>query len=109
MRFKYASTSTCVPGKDKNILTGSEISCNNVQEQTHLQLDCPVSAYRAASVSKIDKIISLFCKRAVPKRQYSAKEPYDSIESINRSHSVADVHHPPRKSKKYSLAEFHVC
>ena len=31
--------------------------------------------YGVASVSRIDKIIGLFCKRALYKRRYSAKKP----------------------------------
>ena len=40
---------------------------------------CPTScatSYGVASVSRIDKIISLLCKRALQKRRYSAKETY---------------------------------
>ena len=33
-----------------------------------------------ASVSRIDTIIGLFCKRDLQKRQYSAKETYDLID-----------------------------
>jgi hypothetical protein len=33
--------------------------------------------YGVASVSRIDKIIGLFCKRALSKRRYSAKETYN--------------------------------
>jgi len=36
-------------------------------------------AYRVASVSRIDKMINLFCKRALSKRRYSAKETYKFI------------------------------
>ena len=45
--------------------------------------------YGVASVSKIDKIIGLFCKRALQKRQYFAKETYNSKEPTNRSHPIA--------------------
>jgi len=39
-----------------------------------------------ASVSRIDEIIGLFCKRALYKRRYSAKETYTLIDPTNRSH-----------------------
>jgi len=38
------------------------------------------------SVSRIGNIIGFFCKRALSKRRYSAKEAYNWIESIDRSH-----------------------
>jgi len=47
--------------------------------------DC---CYGVASVSRIDKIIGLFCKRALQKRHYSAKETYNLIDSTNRSHPI---------------------
>jgi len=42
-----------------------------------------------ALVRRIDKIIGLFCKRALQKRQYSAKETYNFIDPTNRSHPIA--------------------
>ena len=42
--------------------------------------------YGVALVSRIDKIICLFCKRDLWKRQYSAKETYNSIDPTDRSH-----------------------
>jgi len=50
-----------------------------------------------ALVSRIDKFIGLFCKRALQKREYSAKETYDLIDPTDRSHpiygkSVCDVY-----------------
>jgi len=41
-----------------------------------------------ALVSRIDKIIGLFCKRALQKRQYSAKETYNFIDPTDRSHAI---------------------
>ena len=37
-----------------------------------------------ATVSRLLKIIGLFCKRAIQKRRYSAKETYDFEEPTNR-------------------------
>ena len=42
-----------------------------------------------ASISRLLKIIGLFCKRALQKRLYSAKETYDFKEPTNRSHPIA--------------------
>ena len=45
--------------------------------------DCGV-----ATVSRPLKIIGLFCKRALDKRLYSAKETYNFKEPTSRSHSI---------------------
>jgi len=44
--------------------------------------------YGLASASRIDKIIGLFCKRALQKRQYSAKETCNFIDPTDCSHSI---------------------
>jgi len=44
--------------------------------------------YGVASISRLLKIISLFCKRALQKRRYSAKETYIFKEPTNRSHPI---------------------
>jgi len=41
-----------------------------------------------ASVSRIDKMIGLFCKRALSKKRYSGKETYDLINPTDRSHPI---------------------
>jgi len=41
-----------------------------------------------ALVSKIEKITGLFCKRALQKRRYSAKETYNLIDPANGSHPI---------------------
>jgi len=46
------------------------------------------SRYGVALVSRIDKVIGLFCKRALQKSQYSAKETYDLIDPTIRSHPI---------------------
>jgi len=48
------------------------------------------SQYGVATVSRIDKIRSLFCKRALLKRRYSAKETYNSIDPTDRSHPIPE-------------------
>ena len=40
-------------------------------------------SFGVASVSRIDKIVGLFCKRALSNRQYSAEETYNSIDPTN--------------------------
>ena len=40
-------------------------------------------------VSRIDKILGLFCKRALIKRRYSAKETYNLIDPTDRSHPIS--------------------
>ena len=47
-----------------------------------------VNRYEVATVSRLLKIIGLFCKRALLKRLYSAKETYDFKEPTNRSHVI---------------------
>ena len=44
--------------------------------------------YGVATISRPLKIKGLFCKRALLKRRYSAKETYDLIEPTNRSHPI---------------------
>ena len=47
-----------------------------------------IHTYGVATVSRINKNISLFCKRALLKRQYSAKETYYFIDPTHRSHPI---------------------
>jgi len=44
--------------------------------------------YGVASTSTLLRIIGLFCKRALQKRRYSAKETYNFKEPTNRSHPI---------------------
>jgi len=48
-------------------------------------------SYGVALVSRIDKIIGLFCKRALQTSQYSAKETYNFIDSTIRSHPIVPI------------------
>ena len=45
-------------------------------------------SYEVATVSRIDKITGLFCKRALSKRRYSAKETYNFIDPTDRSQPI---------------------
>ena len=44
--------------------------------------------FGVASLSRIDQMIGLFCKRALEMRQDSAKETYDFIDPTDRSHPM---------------------
>ena len=44
--------------------------------------------YGVATISRLLKIIGLFCKRALKQRQYSAKEIYNFKEPTNHSHPI---------------------
>jgi len=45
--------------------------------------------YEVAMISRLPKNIGLFCKRALYKRLYSAKETYIFEEPTNNSHSIS--------------------
>ena len=47
-----------------------------------------VLSYGVATISRLLKIIGLFCKRALWKRRYSAKETYNIKEPTYRSHPI---------------------
>ena len=44
--------------------------------------------YGVATVSRILKMIGIFCKRALQKRRYSAQETYNFKEPTNHSHPI---------------------
>jgi len=44
--------------------------------------------YGVATLSRIDKIVGLFCKRALYKRRYSAKETCHFIDPTDHSHPI---------------------
>jgi len=52
---------------------------------------CRLQNYGVALVTSIDKIVGLFCKRDLQKRQYSAKETYYFIDAIDRSHPIGHM------------------
>jgi hypothetical protein len=60
-----------------------------------------VEFYGVAATSRLLKIIGLFCKRALLKRRYSAKETYSFKEHTNRSHPI-----PPGHCLKMRLVTF---
>jgi len=48
----------------------------------------PYTSYGVATISRLLKIIGLFCKRALQKRRYSAKKTYHFKEATTRSHPI---------------------
>ena len=57
--------------------------------RTRRQLLMSLYDYGVALVSRIDKMIGLFCKRALYKRRYSAKETCHFIDPTDRSHPIS--------------------
>jgi len=56
---------------------------------THTEDSCVwAMAYGVATISRLLQIIGVFCKRALWKRLYSAKETYNFKEPTRRSHSI---------------------
>ena len=53
-------------------------------------------SYEVAMISRLPKNIGLFCKRALLKRRYSAKETYNLKEPTNRSHPISWIMLPMR-------------
>ena len=48
-----------------------------------------IGRYQVATISRLPKIIGLFCKRALYKRLYSAKETYTFKEPTDHSHHIS--------------------
>ena len=65
-----------------------------------VQLRC---SYGVAATSRLLKIICLFCKRDLSKRQYSAKETYNFKEPTNRSHPFVALR-PKEIASVYGVA-----
>jgi len=57
--------------------------------------------YGVATVSRIDKFKGLFCKRALLKRRYSAKETHNFVDPTDRGHSISNDH------RDYSVCAAH--
>jgi len=53
-----------------------------------------VFAYGVATISRLLKIVGLFCKRALQKRPIISRETYNFKEPTNRSHPIT-VGPPP--------------
>jgi len=55
--------------------------------------------YGVAPISKLPKIIRLFCKRALQKRLFSAKDTHNFKEPSNRSHPISPTRYIFSKSQ----------
>ena len=62
---------------------------------------CAGCRYGVATISRLLKIMFLFCKRALWKRRYSAKETYKLKESTDRSHPISPVTHMNESCRTY--------
>ena len=56
-----------------------------------------MAVYGVATTSRLLEIIGLFCKRALSKRLYSAKETYNFQEPTNRSHPMGTLYRVTRR------------
>jgi len=65
-----------------------------------------MTTHGVATISRLLKMIGLFCKRALLKRRYSAKETYNFKEPTNRSHPIADLADFWGKTKKHFELQF---
>jgi len=63
-----------------------------------------VYTYGVATISRLLKIIGLFCKRALYKRLYFAKETYNFKETTNRGHPILECMY---RYKLYQYAVTH--
>ena len=77
----YSTTYRCVMSQHINE------SCHNMSTSSITTYQCSIS-YGVATISRLLKTIGLFCKRALQKRRYSAKETYDFKEPTNRRHPI---------------------
>ena len=72
-----------------------KVQCRNLfcrADKVHTFNRLQTSAYYGvASSSRLLQIIGLFCKRALYKRRYSAKETYNFKEPTNRTHPISYV------------------
>jgi len=68
--------------------------------------------YGVATISRLLKMIGLFCKRALYKRSYSAKETYHFMEPTNRSHPIGhacDTTHSYMSDTTHSYMTGRIC
>jgi len=65
--------------------------------------------YGGSTASRINKIVGLFCKKTLQKRQYSPKETYNLIDPTNRSHpDPTNRSHPIDVSARLPFWEWYV-
>ena len=72
-----------------------KIRRRHTHTHTHTYSPSHTQNYRAyygvATISRLLKSTGLFCKRALQKRLYSAKETYHFKEPTNRSHPILRI------------------
>jgi len=86
----YCNTYDCYQLQTWSYNTLQHTHCNT-HTATHTLQHTPwysAHCYGVATISRLLKIISLFCKRALYKRLYSAKETYNFQEPTSRSHPI---------------------
>jgi len=76
--YHYIHTTTNIPLCTRHIYT-------------HMHISHMLTSHKP-DIFSIDKIIGLFCKRALLKRQYSAKETYNFIDPTDRQHMDAHAY-----------------
>jgi len=80
----------------------------------NIPMHAPVYIYGVATISRLLKIIGLFCKRALQKRPIIFKETYNFKEPTNRSHPISTYIYmlglrlSPRVSLEY-MYTIHIC
>jgi len=74
----------------------------------HTHYSKHTSSYGVPTISRLLKIIGRFCKRALKKRLYSAKETYSFNEPTNHSHPIhTHIHHPSSDTHTHSSSFTH--
>jgi len=81
--FTYTNMYTCV-----YTCTRIYVHLNHIIGNDKHTLNSHANPYGMATISRLLKIIGLFCKRALQKRRYSAKETYHFKEPTHRSHRI---------------------
>ena len=85
-------------------------ACIYVHTFTHIRITTQRCTFwqGVATISRLLKMIGLFCKRALEKRRYSAKETYNFKEPTNRSHPIFSHMQAPRHTHLRSYAQPHI-
>jgi len=92
--FIYVTRLIYIHIRDTTDLHMQHDSCIRATWLTQMCALCWMGAIcGVAAISRIPKIIGLFCKRALWKRRYSAKETCHFKEPTNRSHPISHIQH----------------
>jgi len=74
----------------------------------HIYIRLSIYTYGVATISRLLTIIGLFCKRALSKRLYSAKETYYFKEPTNRSHPIYVCTHSARYASRLCVCNIYI-